>query len=100
MSEADRIEPAGPAGPAQTSGKAVAALVISLVGFTSCGLLGIVGIILGNQALDEIAYANGQLHGEGLARAGVIVGWIQLALIAVAVLFGCLIMGLVAVAGA
>ncbi|MEX0654054.1 MAG: DUF4190 domain-containing protein [Phycisphaeraceae bacterium] len=80
----------------ETSGKAIAALIVSCLGiFSSCGLLGIVGIILGNQALSEIRASQGRLTGDGLAKAGVIIGWIGVALVILAMLMFCLWFGFV-----
>jgi hypothetical protein len=70
---------------APNSGKAIAALICGIVGLTSCGLVGIVAIVLGNQALREIAASGGRVEGEGLARAGVVMGWISVALMALGV---------------
>ena len=67
----------------QTSGKAIASLVLSLVGLFACALLGIAGIILGQNALTEIRSSGGTIQGEGLAKAGIIIGWIELGLMVV-----------------
>jgi hypothetical protein len=70
----------GSAGPARNSSKAVAALVIGIVsvllGFCCAvlGLVGIVAIVLGRSARKEIALSGGALSGDGMARAGVILG--------------------------
>ena len=75
--------PAGPwATPPPNSGKAVAALVLGILGIVSCQVLGIVAIVLGRQANDEIAVSGGRLGGEGFAKAGVIMGWVAVALLA------------------
>ena len=60
-----------PAGP--TSGMAIASLVVSLLG------IGIVGVILGHLALNEINKSNGYMQGRGLAIAGLIIGYLQIA---------------------
>ena len=67
---------------APSSGKAIAALICGIVGVTSCGLVGIVGIVLGNQARADIAASGGRVEGDGLARAGVIMGWVSVGLMA------------------
>src|SRR4051812_4800485 len=59
-----------PAAAPQTSGLAVASLVLGILGFISCGISSIVGIILGCVALSQIKKSGGQLKGEGLAIAG------------------------------
>ena len=74
-----------------TSSKAVAALVISLIALVTGALpVGIVGLILGYSARDEIHASNGTLDGDGLATAGIVIGWICLAL----TLVGCVIFGI------
>ena len=60
-----------PAGP--TSGMAIASLVVSLLG------IGIVGVILGHLALNEINKSNGYMQGRGLAIAGLVIGYLQIA---------------------
>jgi hypothetical protein len=65
---------------AQTAGKAVAALVSGIVGLAVCAPVGIAAVVLGNQARGEIAASGGRVQGEGMARAGVIMGWIAVGL--------------------
>ncbi|HEY3869032.1 MAG TPA: DUF4190 domain-containing protein [Actinocrinis sp.] len=67
-----------------TNGKAKAALILGICGLL-CGILGIVGIILGFIAKNEIKQT-GQ-KGDGMATAGIVVGfaWIALDIIAIAV---------------
>lgn len=60
-----------PAGP--TSGMAIASLVCSLLG------IGLVGVILGHLALNEIKKSNGYTQGRGLAIAGLVIGYLQIA---------------------
>lgn len=62
------------------NGKAVASLVLAIFGLVSCPIIGsIVALILGYQARNEIAASGGWQTGEPLARAGIIVGWIGIA---------------------
>ena len=68
-----------PAGP--TSGMAIASLVCSLLG------IGLVGVILGHLALNEIKKSNGYTQGRGLAIAGLIIGYLQIAAGVVIILF-------------
>jgi hypothetical protein len=57
-------------------GTAVAALILGIFGVISCPLiLSIPALIVGNQALAKIRQ-DPTLQGEGLARAGVILGWV------------------------
>jgi Domain of unknown function (DUF4190) len=55
-----------------TNGKAIAALMVSLVGLLACGIPSVVGAILGIIAMQETK-RTGQ-DGYGLALAGVIIG--------------------------
>lgn len=71
--------------PPPNSGKATAALVLGILGIVSCQVLGIAAIVLGQQANQEIAASGGRLGGEGFAKAGVIMGWVAVALLIVAV---------------
>jgi MFS family permease len=63
-----------------TNGMAVAAMVVSIVGIAGVcaygvgGLVGIVGAILGHVARRQIRERGEQ--GDGMALAGIIVGWI------------------------
>jgi hypothetical protein len=77
--------PAGAYYPAKTSGYAIASLVLALVG--GCGIGSVLAIIFGNRAKREITHSNGQLTGEGMATAGVIIGWIGVAGLVLYVLF-------------
>ena len=56
--------------------------MLGILGIVSCQVLGIVAIVLGGQANDEIAASGGRLGGEGFAKAGVIMGWVAVALLA------------------
>jgi Domain of unknown function (DUF4190) len=65
----------GAGAPAVTDSKATAALVCGIIGLLLCGVvLGPVAIYLGTQAKKEIRSSNGQLKGEGLATAGIVMG--------------------------
>lgn len=64
-----------------TSGKAIGSLVCSLLGLSMCPLIGqIIGIVLGYQAKKEIQDSGGRIGGDGIAKAGLIIGWIGLGL--------------------
>ncbi|WP_446212530.1 DUF4190 domain-containing protein [Micromonospora sp. IBSANI012] len=58
---------------AKTNSMAIAALVLSLVGFASC-ITAPVGAILGHVAMKQIRQTGE--GGEGMAKAAIIVGWI------------------------
>ena len=70
-------DPYRPAAPTGTNGKAIAALVTSLLGLSCCLVPGVVGIILGVIAMRETKQT-GQ-DGHGMALAGVIIGALALA---------------------
>ncbi|HVO82289.1 MAG TPA: DUF4190 domain-containing protein [Terriglobales bacterium] len=73
--------PAGivPGVPPQTSGKAIASLVCGCFCFLL--LTALAAIILGHLALSEIKRSAGRLKGEGLAVAGLVLGYMGLAAI-------------------
>lgn len=56
--------------PPQTNGKAIASLVLSLLGIS------ILGVIFGHIASSEIKNSGGRQGGSGLATAGLILGWL------------------------
>ena len=60
---------------------AIASLVLSLTGVYTCGVSAIFGAILGHVARRQIR-ERGQL-GDGLAVAGIVVGWLLYAIILV-----------------
>lgn len=70
-------------GNPRTNSKAGWALGLGIVGFFTCPLTGIAAVILGGQAKEEIRYTREQ--GEGMASAGVVLGWILCGLMALAV---------------
>ena len=66
----------------RTNGFAIASLVL---GCLFCLLItGILAVIFGNIALNQIAQSPGTQQGRGLAVAGVVLGWIGVALLAIA----------------
>jgi hypothetical protein len=78
-------EGAAPVARPTTSGLAVASLVTGL--FFWCFLIpGIVAIVLGFLALEQIADAGGRIKGRGMAIAGIVLGYVGLAIAAVALL--------------
>lgn len=89
----------GSSGPYQqqkpTNGLAIASMVTSLVGLLGClcyglgGIIGLIGAILGHVALRQIK--TGGQQGRGMALAGVIVGWLVLAL----AIIGWVVLGIV-----
>ena len=69
------VPPAGV--PAGNNPLAIASLVLSIIG-VCCGFGSIIGIILGFVAINQIK-KTGQA-GEGLAKAGIVIGFITLAI--------------------
>jgi phosphate/sulfate permease len=67
----------------KTSGLAIASLVLGICGFVACGITSIVGLILGIVGVGSIRKSAGQLKGEGLAIAGIVVSAISLILVPV-----------------
>lgn len=75
----------GYGGPPQSSSKALWSMIIGIVSvplacYACLGWIGIAAIVMGNQARKEIAASGGMQTGEGQAKAGVILGWIGVAL--------------------
>ena len=68
--------------PPETSTSAIIALIGGILGLVGVlPLIGsIVGIIAGNSAKNDIRNRPGQVTGEGLAQAGVVLGWVGLVL--------------------
>jgi len=73
--------------PRQTSGLAITSLVCGILGWTLLPFIGsVVAILTGHMARGEIRRSNGQLDGDGLAVAGLLLGWISIGLMVLAVL--------------
>jgi hypothetical protein len=71
-----RTPPARP-----NSNMAVASLVLGLLGWTIApGLASIAAIITGHMAKNEIKSSMGQLGGDGMATAGLIMGYANVAI--------------------
>jgi hypothetical protein len=65
----------------QTSTMAIISLIASILGFTLLPFLGsIAAVITGSMAKKEIQQSGGALTGEGMASAGLILGWIGIGL--------------------
>lgn len=82
-----------------TNGLAIASLVLSLLGLVGVlPLLGtILGLIFGYSARNQIAQSRGTQGGAGLAKAGIIIGWVTLGIwalgICVGIIFGVAVPG-------
>ncbi|MCD9028586.1 DUF4190 domain-containing protein [Luteimonas sp. BDR2-5] len=86
----------------QTSTLAVVSLVFGILGWTLLPLIGtVVAIVTGHMARAEIRRAPDRIEGDGLALAGLVLGYAALALGVVALLVFVLFFGgLVALASA
>jgi hypothetical protein len=71
----------------QSNGKALASLIIAIASFFFCQIGGVAAIILGRVARKEIKESQGRQTGSGLATAGEIIGWIDIALTVLIVIF-------------
>ncbi len=65
----------GPIAAQQTSGKAIASLILGIINVFP---LSVIAIILGHLSLSEIKKSAGRLKGQGLAIAGLILGYLGL----------------------
>ncbi len=67
--------------PRQTSTLAILALVAGILGWTLLPFLGsLVAIVTGHMARGEIRRSPGGLDGDGMAVAGLVLGWVAMAL--------------------
>lgn len=76
----------------QNSSLAVISLISGIASFFIVPLLGaIAAIITGNMAKKEIQQSAGSLTGEGMARWGMILGWVNIGLSLVGLCLGILV---------
>lgn len=67
--------------PPPTSTTAMISLIAGILGLTFIPLLGsILALVLGYMSKKEIQQSAGSLSGEGLATAGIVLGWIGVAI--------------------
>jgi hypothetical protein len=78
--------PAGPSAQQKTNGLAIASLILSCAGLFF--LPALAGIVFGFIARSQIARSNGLQKGNGLALAGILVGFGWLALVVLAIALG------------
>ncbi len=64
-----------------TNGLAIASLVLGIVGWVPCGVGSVVAIVLGFVARNQIRQSQGRQGGDGLALAGIILGFVGIALV-------------------
>ncbi|HEY3475965.1 MAG TPA: DUF4190 domain-containing protein [Anaerolineales bacterium] len=85
MNEINVPSPASPA-VLPTSTLAVVSLVSGILGFTFVPLIGgIVALVTGYMARNETRSMPPRASGDGMATAGIIIGWIQVALLVLGV---------------
>ncbi len=78
-----------------SSSLAVISLIAGILGLTLLPVVGsIVAVITGPMARREIAASGGALSGEGLATAGMVLGWISLALTVIGLCVAGVIFGI------
>lgn len=86
----------------RTSSLAIVSLIFGILAYLFLPFLGaLVAVICGHSARSEIRRAPpGTIEGDGLALAGLILGWIQLAFTAIAIVFVVLVLfGAIAFSG-
>lgn len=80
----------------QNSTLAIVSLIMGILGLTFLPTIGsIVAVITGYMAQKEIRQSSGSLSGQGLATAGLVMGWIGIALSLVGICIACLIFALI-----
>ena len=81
------VRASAPAAPASsTSALAVASLIAGIFSWILMPFIaGVVAVICGHMARGEIKRSNGTLEGDGLAIAGLVLGWINVVLCVLAV---------------
>lgn len=70
-----------PPGPAQTSGFAITSLVLGLLGLSCACFTGLPAIIFGHLARGQIRRSQGAVTGDGIAVAGLVLGYVTTLLI-------------------
>jgi len=71
----------------KTNGMAVTALVSGILGFTMCpGIGSVVALVTGYIARGQIERSGGTEGGHGMAIAGIVMGWIGVALVVLTIL--------------
>src|SRR3954451_20272730 len=79
-----QTQPYYQAGP-QTPGAGTAALILGLCNLIVCPLCAPFAIFYGSRARKDIDAAGGRLTGRGLGTAGIVMGWIAVALTVLAI---------------
>jgi uncharacterized protein DUF4190 len=78
----------------RTSGYAIASLILGIAGFFVFPIVpSILAVVFGQKAREELR-REPTLGGEGLATAGIVLGWVGIALVAIVLLFVLLLFAL------
>ena len=83
---------ATPSVPPQTTGNAIASLVLGIVAVVAVPLIGVLALVFGYRARDELR-RDPTLGGEPLATAGIVLGWVGVALSIVGLIILVLVLG-------
>jgi hypothetical protein len=83
--------------PRKTNSLALTSLIVSVCSVALCPLIGIVGAILGHKAKGQIRVTGED--GDGMATAGIIVGWAVFGLFMLFIVAYAVIIGVIAVNG-
>jgi len=88
--------PAPQAAAPASNTMALVSLIAGIVGLTIFPLIGsVVAVITGPMARKEIAASAGAQGGDGMARAGIILGWVGIGISVLGVCIACLVFVLV-----
>ncbi len=87
----DSLPVGAAATPAKTSGVAVTALVLGILGFCTMGLTSLVGLVLGIVSLGQIKKSQGRICGRGLGIAGICLSIVSLMIGVVAIVIWFLV---------
>jgi hypothetical protein len=83
---------AAPTESAKTSGLAITSIILGVLGFVTCGVTSLVGLVLGIVGLTQIKGSGGRLKGDGLAIGGICVSGVSLIAVPfIAILAGMLL---------
>ena len=81
----------------KTNNMAVLSLIMGILSFFALGCIGgILAIVFGNMATEQIRLSQGTETGDGMAKAGKILGWINIGLSILGILFGIVVILLMA----
>lgn len=82
-------------GQPQTSGKAIGSLVCGIAGLLIPFIGAVVAIVLGHLGLSEVKKSGGRLKGDGLAIAGLVLGYLEAAFFVLLIIPAILIPNLI-----